>query len=38
MNPVRLPIPFAGRSLAFARILVTVDVRHAWLDPKVRLR
>ena len=38
MSPLRLPVPFAGRSLAFAGILVTVDVHHAWLGPRVRLR
>ena len=37
MSAVRLPLPFAGRSLAFARLLVTVDVHHAWLDSRVRL-
>ena len=37
MSPVRLPIPFAGWSLTFAGVLVTVDVHRAWLDPQVRL-
>ena len=37
MSAVRLPLPFAGRSLAFGGLLVTVDVRHARLGPRVRL-
>jgi len=32
-----LPVPFAGRNLAFAGTPVTVDMRRAWLDPWVRL-
>ena len=38
MSAAHLPVPFAGRSLAFAGLPVTVDVHHAWLDPQVRLR
>ena len=37
MSAVRLPLPFAGRSLAFAGLPVTVNVYHAWLDTRVRL-
>ena len=33
-----LPVPFVGRKLAFAGVLVTVDMHHAWLGPGVRLR
>ena len=32
------PVPFAGRNLAFAGGLVTVDMHHAWLGPGVRPR
>ena len=37
MNLVRFPFAFAGRNLAFAGSLVTVDAPHTWLDPRVRL-
>ena len=33
-----LPVSFAGRNLAFAGVLVTVDMHHAGLDPGVRPR
>ena len=37
MSAMLRPVPFAGRNLAFAGILVTVDMHRAWLDPRVRL-
>ena len=33
-----LSVPFAGRSLTLAGLLVTVDALCARLDPRVRLR
>ena len=37
MSAMRLPLPFAGRNLAFAGLPATADVHHAGLDPRVRL-
>ena len=37
MSAMRQSIPLAGRNLAIAGNLVTVDTHRAWLDPRVRL-
>ena len=38
MSAMRLPIPFAGRCLAFAGLPVAVDTLRARLDPRMWLR